>query len=226
MDSVERREVWRVSQCDYRGHESTGDRPVLAMSPAWFNRLNAANNHNRAIIVPLTNRPHDCAIWWETTIGATGSTALPADVRTVLVKDLSPTQCGLATKCEMENLLTIMSALIMGEDEHEHFEYRRGEVWNVKGGGGSEREVLVLHYNPGNAMAMTMACTNKPRDASNLVLPVQSDAVLAGYSILASHVRSLSTECRFLNRIGEMPADEVDEAGNIFIKLLSPLTNP
>ena len=225
MNSVERGAVWWVSQWEYRGHEPAGNRPVLVMSHSWFNCLNATSNNNRAIIVPLTTRPHDCENWWETTIGATGSTALPADVRTVRVKDLPLVQCGLATKCEMEHLLTIMSALMLGEDENYLSTYRRGEVWNVSGSSGGEQEVLILHYNPGNDMAMTMACTDKRRSPSGLVLPIQSDTVLAGRSILVSHVRSLSTECRFLNRVGEINADEVDQAGKMFIKLLSPLSS-
>ena len=226
MSSVERGEIWRVRQWQFVGHEATGNRPVLVVSPNRFNTLNERGRQNRAIIVPLTGRGHDCKSWWETTIGASGSTTLTSDIRTVRVSDLSRNQWDMATECELETVLTIITTLILGEVEEDQSGVRRGDVWNVKLSGGNESEVLVLHFNPSNDMAMTMATTNTRRKPSRLVLPVQSNTSLTGYSVLASQVRSLSTEFRFLNRIGQITAGEVDEAGKMLIRLLSPTADP
>ena len=225
MSSVERGEVWHVRQWQFLGHEATGNRPVLVVSPSRFNAINMRRSQNRAIIVPLTGRGHDCKDWWETTIAATDSTALTADIRTVGVADLSRPEEGMATESELEAVLTILNALILGEFDEDQSEIRRGEVWSVKLSGGSEAEVLVLHFNPGNAMAMTMATTSKRRKKSRVVLPLQPNASLQGYSLLVSNVRSLSTECRFLERVGKVNPREVDKAGKMLIKLLSPVAD-
>ena len=225
MSSVERGEVWRVRHWQFLGHEPTGDRPVLVVSPSRFNTVNERRSQNRAIVVPLTSRGHDCETWWETTIGATGSTALPADVRTVRVADLSRRQCRTATELELENVLTIINTLILDEGEEDQSEFRRGDVWNVKLSDGNQAEVLVLHSNASNAMAMTMATTSKRRKRSGVVLPIESNTSLPGYSVLVSQVRSLSTECRFLDRVGRITARQVDEAGKMLIRLLSPVAD-
>jgi mRNA-degrading endonuclease toxin of MazEF toxin-antitoxin module len=125
----------------------------------------------------------------------------------------------------LENVLTIIGTLILGEGEEDDSNFRRGDVWNVKLSGGNQAKVLILHSNAGNAMAMTMTTTNKRRNRSRLVLPIQSDTSLEGYSVLVSQVRSLSTECRFLDRVGRMTAREVDEAGRMLIRLLSPMAD-
>ena len=223
MSSVERGEVWRVRRWQFLGHEPTGDRPVLVVTPSQFNSINESGGQNRAIVVPLTSRGHNSEIWWETTIGATGSTALPADIRTVRVADLSSRQCGKATDFELENVLAIINTLIFAEGEGNHSEFQRGDVWNVKLSDGNQAEALVLHSNANNAMAMTMATTSKSRKRSDLVLPIMSNTSPSGDSILVSQVRSLSTDCRFLNRVGRITAQQVDEAGNMLIRLLSPV---
>ena len=226
MSSVERGEIWRVRGWQFVGHEATGDRPVLVVSPSRFNTINERGRRNRAIIVPLTGRGLDCKNWWETTIGASESTTLTADIRTVRVADLSRNQWDMATEGELEAVLTIINTLILGEVEEDQSEVRRGDVWNVKFGGGNQAEVLVLHFNPSNAMAMTMTTTNTRRKPSRLVLPVQSNTSLTGYSVLVSQVRSLSTEFRFLDRIGQITAGEVDKAAKMLIRLLSPTADP
>ena len=45
---MKRGEIRRVSNWDYVGHEATGNRPCLIISPDWF------NSTGNVIIAPLT----------------------------------------------------------------------------------------------------------------------------------------------------------------------------
>ena len=74
---MRRGEIRRVRNWDYVGHEATGNRPCLIISPDWF------NSTGNAIIAPLTTPGPNHENWWEIHIRATDSTCLVPDIRTV-----------------------------------------------------------------------------------------------------------------------------------------------
>ena len=72
---MRRGEIRRVHSWNYLGHEATGNRPCLIISPDWF------NSTGNAIITPLTTPGPNHEHWWEIHITATDSTCLVPDIR-------------------------------------------------------------------------------------------------------------------------------------------------
>ena len=61
---MKRGEIRRVRNWDYVGHEATGNRPCLIISPDWF------NSNGNVIIAPLTTPGPNHEHWWEIHIGS------------------------------------------------------------------------------------------------------------------------------------------------------------
>ena len=81
---MRRGEIRRVRSWNYVGHEATGNRPCLIISPDWF------NSTGNAIIAPLTTPGPNHENWWEIHIRSTDSTCLAPDIRTVPATALGP----------------------------------------------------------------------------------------------------------------------------------------
>ena len=67
---MRRGEIRRVRSWNYLGHEATGNRPCLIISPDWF------NSNGNVIIAPLTTPGPNHEHWWEIHIRSTDSTCL------------------------------------------------------------------------------------------------------------------------------------------------------
>ena len=217
MAGVARGEIRRVRPWPYVGSEASGGRPALVVSPTAFH----ASGY--AIVVPLTTPGPNHTHWWEPHISATDSRALVPDVKTVPVTLLDRDLRVTAIKDDLHAVRDVLRRLLGGNEPTLASDVIRGDVWRVAYPGteqGSRMDVLVLRYNEGNDIAMTMVVTDKPRNPSDIVLPVVSCPALSGRSVLASQVISLSVGHRFKKRFGRLSATEVDAAAGAFMKLM------
>ena len=101
-------EIRRVRNWDYVGHEATGNRPCLIISPDWF------NSNGNVIIAPLTTPGPNHEHWWEIHIRATDSTCLVPDIRTVPMMALEPSVLGNVTEYELDDVTFALYRLIGG----------------------------------------------------------------------------------------------------------------
>ena len=201
---MRRGEIRRVRNWNYVGHEATGGRPCLIISPSWF------NSNGNAIIAPLTTPGPNHEHWWEIHIRSTDSTCLAPDIRTVPATALGPSVLGNATQYELEGVAFALHRLIGGaEDTPDPNRNRnRGEVWTADlsavqpNSNPAIAELLILHYNPGNLMAMTAFVTERPRRRSPLVFPLRSSTGLTGKSALLAQVRAISAHPRLVDLVG------------------------
>ena len=222
MTAIRRGEVRRAPKWHYAGHEATGDRPSLVISPNWF------NDGGFAIIAPLTTPNPNHGYWWEPYIRSTDSVCLVPDVRTVPVRTLGRPVEGHATPNEMDDVLSAFDHLTNGRGEMSDGSCNRGEVWRANLSERAEQgdrrivEVLVLHYNSANCMAMTSIVSDRKRDPSPLVVEFHSSPRLRGRSALLGQMRPIATDHRLENRIGTVPRGEMNEATNKLRKFLKP----
>ena len=222
MTGIRKGEVRRAPKWHYVGHEATGDRPSLVISPDWF------NDDGFAIIAPLTTPNPNHGYWWEPHISSTDSVCLVPDARTVPVRDLGRSVEGHATPNEMDDVLSAFDHLTNGREEMSDGSCNRGEVWEANFSDRAEQgdkrivEVLILHYNSANCMAMTSIVSNRKRNPSPLVVGFHSSPRLRGRSALLGQVRAIATEHRLESRIGTVPRGEMDEATNKLRKFLKP----
>ena len=105
MTGTRKGEVRRAPKWHYVGHEATGDRPSLVISPDWF------NDDGFAIIAPLTTPSTNHGYWWEPYISSTVSVCLVPDARTVPVRTLGRSVEGHATPNEMDDVLSAFDHL-------------------------------------------------------------------------------------------------------------------
>ena len=208
---MKRGEIRRVNTWDYVGHEATGDRPCLIISPDWF------NSSGYAIIAPLTTPGRNHEHWWEIQIESTDSTCLVPDIRTVPVKALGPSVQGNATQYELDDVSFTFHRLIGGAEDVPDPGCDRGEVWTADLSAMTSVsapkvvELLILHYNPANFMAMTAMVTRRPRGASPLVFQLSTSTGLTGYSVLLTQVRGISANLRLVSPV--VTASPSDMAG-------------
>lgn len=111
---MKRGEIRRVRNWDYAGHEATGNRPCLIISPDWF------NSNGNVIIAPLTTPGPNHEHWWEVHIGSTDSTCLVPDARTVPTTALGPSVLGTATDYELEDAMFALYRLTGGSEDAPH----------------------------------------------------------------------------------------------------------
>ena len=214
MAGVARGEIRQVGPWPYIGNEASGGRPALVVSPDVF------NSGDNAIVVPLTTPRPNHTHWWEPYISATDSRALAPNVRTVPVASLRHLR-GIASRDDLHAVSDVLRRLIDGGEPALSDICHRGDVWQIAyPNRGEYMDVLILHYNESNDIAMTMVVTDKPRNPSAIIRPVVSCPALSGRSVLASQVRSLSVGLRFQKRFGRLSATEVDAAAGAFMKLM------
>ena len=208
---MRRGEIRHVRSWPHVGHEATGNRPCLIISPDWFN----ANGN--AIIAPLTTPGSNHEHWWEIPITSTYSTCLVPDVRTVPGVALGSTLLGNATQYELDDAVFALYRLIGGLEDGPDPGCDRGEVWTADLSGTpsvSPREMvelLVLHYNPANLMAMTAMVTRRPRGRSPLVFPLSQSSGHAELSALLSQLRGISAASRLEKLVGATSPSEMAE---------------
>ena len=214
--------IKRAPRWHYAGHEATGDHPSLVISPDWF------NDSGYAIIVPLTTPNPNHGYWWEPYISSTDSICLVPDARTVPVSTLDRIVEGQATPNEMDDVLSAFDYLTNGRHEMSGGSCNRGEVWRAnlseRAEQGGERivEVLVLHYNSANCMAMTSIVSNRKRNPSSLVAEYHPSPRLRGRSALLGQVRPIATDHRMESRIGTVPHEEMNQVTTKLRKFLKP----
>ena len=207
---MRRGEIRRVRSWNYVGHEVTGDRPCLIISPDWF------NSNGNAIIAPLTTPGPNHENWWEIHIRSTDSTCLVPDIRTVPATALGPSVLGNATQYELEDVTFALYRLIGGAEDTPDPNCNRGEVWTADLSAVQPdtdpaiAELLILHSNPGNLMAMTAFVTERPRRRSPLVFPLRSSTGLTGKSALLAQVRAISAHPRLVDLVGTMPQSDME----------------
>ena len=206
-----RGEIRHVAKWNHIGHEATGDRLSLVVSPDWFNEKGAV------VIVPLTTPGPNHENWWEPNIESTDSACLVPDIRTVPARSLSTSLEGTATPDEMKDVLSAFNRLTMGLDELSNGDCNRGEVWEVDLSNRDRRsdphtaELMVLHYNPANCMAMTAFVSQRARKRSSIVHEISSSIRLNGRSVLLSQMRAIAADERLQHRIGTIPKLETQE---------------
>ena len=208
---MKRGEIRRVNNWDYVGHEATGDRPSLIISPDWF------NSNGYAIIAPLTTPGPNHEHWWEIHIASTYSTCLIPDIRTVPASALRSSVISNATEDELDDVAFALHRLISGAEDIPDPGCDRGEIWTADLSAMPSVsdpkivELLILHYNPANFMAMTAMVTRRPRGPSPLVFQLSPSPGLSGHSVLLTQVRGISANLRLVNRVGT--ASPSDMAG-------------
>ena len=217
---MRRGEIRRVHSWNYLGHEATGNRPCLIISPDWF------NSNGNAIIAPLTTPGPNHEHWWEIHISSTDSTCLVPDIRTVPETALGPSVLGNATQYELEDVTFALYRLIGGAEDTPDPNCNRGEVWTADlsamqpNSDPVTAELLILHYNPSNLMAMTAFVTDRPRRRSPLVFPIRSSTGLTGKSALLAQVRAISAEPRLVDLVGTVPQSDMETVSGRFIALI------
>ena len=238
MTTPQKGEIRRVATWNYVGHEATGGRPSLIISPNWF------NEQGIAVIAPLTTPGPNHENWWEPYIACTDSACLVPDTRTVSSKFLTTAVKGSANKDELEDVLSAFSRLTNGSDEMSDGDCNRGEVWEADLSNRDRRsqpdirELLILHYNSSNCMAMTAFVTSRKRNKSPIVAEIQSSTRLRGRFALLGQMRPVAAEERLLHRVGTVSRQEMSTISkklNAFLKVpavdssvrdLQPLRQP
>ena len=81
-------------------------------------------------------------------------------------------------------------------------------------------ELLILHYNPGNLVAMTTFVTERPRKRSPLVFPLRSSRGLTGKSALLAQVRAISAHPRLVDLIGTTPQSDMETISDRFMTFI------
>ena len=206
---MSRGEIRRASNWNYIGHEATGNRPCLIISPDWF------NSNANVIIAPLTTPGPNHEHWWEIPITSTYSTCLVPDIRTVPGATLGPSVLGNATQDELDDVSFALYRLIGGSEDAPDSDCNRGEVWTADlsvmqpNSNPEIAELLILHYNPANLMAMTAMVTNRPRRASQIVFPLSPSTGITGRSILLSQVRAISADPRLVDLVGTVSQSDM-----------------
>ena len=206
---MKRGEIRRVGNWNYVGHEATGNRPCLIISPDWF------NSTGNVIIAPLTTPGPNHERWWEIHIRSTDSTCLVPDIRTVSAKALGPTVLGNATQYELDDVRFALHRLIGGTEDTPDPNCNRGEVWTADlsamqpNSTPATAEFLILHYNPANLMAMTVFVAHRPRGSSPIVFPLFPPTIIAGQSALLAQVRAISADPRLMNLVGAISQSDM-----------------
>ena len=188
-------EIRRVRNWDYVGHEATGNRPCLIISPDWF------NSNGNAIIAPLTTPGPNHEHWWEIHITSTDSTCLVPDIRTVPMMALGPSVLGNATQYELDDVdvrPVPPDRRIRGHPRPRlqprgSLDCRTSRPCHqipIR----SWAELLILHYNPANLMAMTALVTHRLRRRSPIVFPLSPPTGISGQSALLAQVRAISAD--------------------------------
>ena len=217
---MRRGEIRRVHSWNYLGHEATGNRPCLIISPDWF------NSNGNAIIAPLTTPGPNHEHWWEIHINSTDSTCLVPDIRTVPETALGPSVLGNATQYELEDVTFALYRLIGGAEDTPDPNCNRGEVWTADlsavqpNSNPAIAELLILHYNPANLMAMTAFVTERPRRWSPLVFPLARSPGIMGRSALLAQVRAISAHPRLVDLVGTMPQSDMETIADQFMAFI------
>ena len=217
---MRRGEIRRVHSWNYLGPEATGNRPCLIISPDWF------NSNGNAIIAPLTTPGPNHEHWWEIHISSTDSTCLVPDIRTVPETALGPSVLGNATQYELEDVTFALYRLIAGAEDTSAPNCNRGEVWTADlsavqpNSNPAIAELLILHYNPGNLMAMTAFVTERPRRRSPIVFPLARSSGIMGRSALLAQVRPVSAYPRLVDLVGTVPQSDMETISGRFMALI------
>ena len=213
---MRRGEIRHARRWNYVGHEATGNRPCLIISPDWFN---SADN---AIIAPLTTPGPNHENWWETHIRSTDSTCLVFDIRTVPSKALDSSVLGRATQYELDDVTFALHRLIGGAEDSPDPNCNRGEVWTADlsamqpTSNPAITELLILHYNPTNLMTMTAFVTHRPRGKSPIVFQLSPSTGITGQSALLGQVRGISADLRLVDLVGTVPQSDMEEISSRF----------
>jgi mRNA-degrading endonuclease toxin of MazEF toxin-antitoxin module len=217
---VKRGEIRRVRNWDYVAHEATGNRPCLIISPDWF------NSTGNAIIAPLTTPGPHHENWWEIHIRATDSTCLVPDIRTVPSRVLDSSVLGNATQYELDDVAFALYRLTGGAEDSPDPNCNRGEVWIADlsamppDSDPVMAELLILHYNPQNLMAMTAFVTERPRRRSPIVFPLARSSGIMGRSALLAQVRPVSAHPRLVDLVGTVPQSDMETISGRFMALI------
>ena len=217
---MRRGEIRRVRNWDYVGHEATGNRPCLIISPDWF------NSTGNAIIAPLTTPGPNHENWWETHIRATDSTCLVPDIRTVPSRVLDSSVLGNATQYELDDVAFALYRLTGGAEDSSDPNCNRGEVWIADlsamppDSDPVMAELLILHYNPANLMAMTAVVSHRLRRRSPIVVPLSPPTGLTGKSALLAQVRAISAEPRLVDLVGTVPQSDMNAISDRFTEFI------
>ena len=213
---MKRGEIRRVSNWDYVGHEATGNRPCLIISPDWF------NSTGNVIIAPPTTPGPNHEHWWEIHIGSTDSTCLVPDIRTVPATALGPSVLGNATDYEFDDVTFALYRLIGGSEDIPDPDCNRGEVWIADlsamppDSDPVMTELLILHYNPANLMAMTAFVTHRLRRRAPIVFPLSPSTGISGQSALLAQVRAISADPRLVALVGTVSQSDMDAISGRF----------
>ena len=202
-------------------HEASGNRPSLIISPEWFNET------GNAVIIPLTTPGPNHENWWEPQISSTNSSCLVPDIRTAPTSVLSRNATGMAAPEELEEILNAVDRLTNGREEMSDGQHNRSEVWEADlsdmrcTDSGTMTEVLLMHHNPYNQMAITMLVSTRRRRKSPLVAELLS---IQGRWALISQVRAIAVELRFGNKVGAASSNEMTTVYNKLRDFLGPST--
>ena len=218
---MRRGEIRRVRSWNYVGHEATGNRPCLIISPDWF------NSTGNAIIAPLTTPGPNHEHWWEIHIRSTDSTCLAPDIRTAPATALAPSVLGNATQYELEDVTFALYRLTGGTEDTPDPNCNRGEVWTADlsamqpNSNPAIAELLILHYKPSpTSWRWTAFVTERPRRRSPLVFPIRSSTGLTGKSALLAQVRAISAHPRLVDLVGTMPQSDMETISDRFMTFM------
>ena len=77
-------------------------------------------------------------------------------------------------------------------------------------------ELLILHYNPANLMAMTALVTHRFRRRSPIVFPLSPPTGISGQSALLAQVRTISADPRLVDLVGTVSQSDMDAISGRF----------
>ena len=220
---VNRGEVRWASAWPFRGSEPSGDRPVLIITPTWFNQT-----HN-PIVVPLTTQSPRLPYPWQPHLNCTDSWALIPSVKTVPVS-LSSAVKALASPEELDYIGFQLSRLVSPDEASSGLECNTGEVWNVDLSSPPNPphlvNILVLRYDDRNGMAMTLHIVNRQDGTPEIEIPIGSYAPMAGQSVSIGRIWPLYFPKRFKSRVGRLSQTETELVTTKFLRLTAPNQQP
>ena len=135
---------------------------------------------------------------------------------------LGPSVLGNATQYELDDVTFALYRLTGGAEDTPDPGCNRGEIWTADlsamqpTSNPGITELLILHYNTANLMAMTAFVTHRPRGKSPIVFQLSPSTGITGQSALLGQVRGISADPRLVDLVGTVPQSDMEEISGRF----------
>ena len=192
------------------GRELSETRPALVIS-----NTDLHSNSSAAIVFPMSSAgPEDQHLRNHVLIASVNSWASVRQVKSVIQEQLGD-KIGEASPSELENALQVLvarlaitrnrSSSVQAEQSPEPIQ--PGAIWDVEFYGEDDSDsvwsapMLILDYNEGNNIAITIEVQYEQRERSHNWIPIEIADSEAPASALIHHVRSVDLGFRQISKV-------------------------